>query len=429
MGAPQEIDLPSSSSPSLILAHPTPAERERTWTLTQRAWGKVLSAEDYLHREEYLLTVPVAKGGGVTQWILTIKSLPPDQRPILSSCDTIRKTAFVSSSTGTGVEEVVAHGIGAVFTDPVYRGRGYASKMMAMIGEALKRHQGTPMKDAIGNAKSDMLTSMHTPPPPTGLPPVAFSVLFSDIGKTFYASRGWTAHPSTHLSFPPLPQSAPNSDARTDDASTSASPVGYHELAELCARDEALLRKRMAQMLPPSSSTTPGTPHSFVALAPNLDSILWHMMREDFITNRIFGRTPTVRGGVYGSRGQRIWAVWTRAYQIAPVLPPASMEDLSDENTLHILRLVVEDESCTDEYLAEGMRAVLHLARREAFEWGTGHVELWNPVPRLEDAVSRAGMAYEVVEREVDSIPSLMWYGAGPADGVVWVANEKYAWY
>jgi len=440
MGAPQEIDLPPSSSPSLILTEPTPAERIQIWTLTQKSWGRVLGVEDYVHREEYLLTVPVARGGGVTQWILTIKPLPPGQRPILSSCDSIRKTALVGSSPrGSKIEEVIAHSIGSVFTDPIYRGRGYASKMLALLGEELKKHQGSPMKPVTNGTKSETLVPTTSVPSPrtTSLTPVAFSLLFSDIGKTFYATRGWAAHPSTHLSFPPLlPSTQPTEPLTNGTASSypSAKPIGYHQLAELCTLDESLLRTRMARMLssPSSSSSsaaTPGTPHTFVALAPNLDAILWHMMREDFITHRIFDRTPTVKGGVFGSKGQRIWAVWTRAYSSTPSLPPSTLEELKDGNTLHVLRLVVEDENCSDEYLTQGIKAILDLARKEAFEWGTSHVELWNPGPRFQSAIDKTGLDYKVVDREMDSIPCLRWYGDGPADGVFWVANEKYAWY
>ncbi|CAI4210894.1 unnamed protein product [Parascedosporium putredinis] len=170
---------------------------------------------------------------------------------------------------------------------------------MVMVGEALKTHQGSPMSVGRQMGKQHGLATIQTAPRPSGLSPVAFSVLFSDIGKTFYANRGWAAHPSTHLAFPPL---EPNSESITDGtaASSPAAPIRYHELAELCACDEALL---------------------------HLDAILWHMMREDFITHRIFDRAPTVRGGVHGPKGRRVWAVWTRAYQTVPPRfhhPPSS---------------------------------------------------------------------------------------------------------
>lgn len=404
MGAPEEVPLPPVTSPSLILAHPTPAEQRRTWTLTQPEWGTALTVDEYLHREEYLTTIPLARRGGITHWILTIRSVPEDERPILSSCESLRKRVLFTTVQGD-VSEGIAHGVGSVYTDPSYRGKGYASRLLAMVREELKSHQGPPIQ------------SSNTGP--YKLPPVAFSFLFSDIGKKFYASRGWAPHRSTHLSFSPLPADA----AANGTTPSGATPLGYHELAELCTRDEDLLRQRLAaHRAPPSSSTPPdpSQPLRYVALPPDLDTMLWHLMREDFVTTRIFGTIPTVRGAVVGETGKRVWAIWTRAYQ-AP--PPKT-----DPNTLYILRLVVEDENAGAEYLAEGLRAIIDFARREANEWGTSKVQLWNPDANVEALMRKAALKFDVVEREMDSIPSLLWYGDGPQENVVWVAGEKHTW-
>ena len=404
MGAPEEVPPPPVTSPSLILAHPTPTEQRRTWTLTQPEWGTALTVDEYLHREEYLTTIPLARGGGITHWILTVRSMPENERPILSSCESLRKRALFTTPQGD-VSEGIAHGVGSVYTDPAYRGKGYASRLLTMVREELKSHQGPPLQ------------SSNTGP--YKLPPVAFSFLFSDIGKKFYTSRGWAPHRSTHLSFSPLP-----ADAATNGATPPrAAPLGYHELAELCTRDEALLRQHLAtQRAPPSSSTPPdpSQPLRYVALPPDLDTMLWHLMREDFVTMRIFGTIPIVRGAVFGERGKRVWAIWTRAYQ-AP--PPNTAT-----NTLYILRLVVEDEDAGDEYLAEGLRAITDFARREASEWGTSKVQLWNPDADVEALMRKAALKFDVVEREMDSIPSLLWYGDGPQENVVWVAGEKHTW-
>ncbi|KAL2110042.1 hypothetical protein VUR80DRAFT_1693 [Thermomyces stellatus] len=404
MGAPEEVPLPPATSPSLVLAHPTPNEKRRTWTLTQPEWGTALTVDEYLHREEYLTTVPLARHGGITHWILTIRSMPEDERPILSSCESLRKRALFTTPQGE-VSEGIAHGVGSVYTDPAYRGKGYASRLLAMVRDELGSHQGPPIQSSSTS--------------PYSLPPVAFSFLFSDIGKKFYASRGWVPHRSTHLSFTPLP-----TDAATNGSTPPhATPLGYHDLAELCTRDETLLRQRLAARRSPPSSCTPPDPSqplTYVALPPDLDTMLWHLMREDFITTRVFGSTPAVRGAVFGRRGKRVWAIWTRTYQ-AP--PPNTAS-----NTLYILRLVVEDESAGDDYLAEGLRAVIDYARREASDWGTSKVQLWNPDTNVEALMRKAALKFDVVEREMDSIPSLLWYGDAPQGSVVWVACEKHTW-
>ncbi|TDZ18235.1 Lysine acetyltransferase [Colletotrichum orbiculare MAFF 240422] len=386
MGSTHETDL--------VLTQPTPEERIRVWTSTHQKWGAALELDAYLRREEYLTTVPMSRNGGITQWILTTPSQPPGERPILSSCESIRKRALAARPDGT-LAETVAHGIASVFTDPAHRGKGYASTMMGMLGPQLGAWQGSQVRKNTTTAAAAAATIQ------TG--DVAFSVLFSDIGKSFYARQGWHPHASTHLSFPPSHSPPPEP--------SKAKPVGYHELAELASVDESLLRAKLAAKSPSSSRTR-------VALLPDIDAVLWHLMREDFMTTHIFGKTPTVRGAVVGDRGRRVWAVWTRGYYGGLKKP--------EGNTMHILRLVVEDErGSSDDYVQEAVEELLTLARAEAAEWKVNYVELWNPEPRIRGLVEKAGIPHEFVERETDSIASLMFYGEGEAE---WVLNEKFGW-
>jgi len=53
---------------------------------------------------------------------------------------------------------------------------------------------------------------------------------------------------------------------------------------------------------------------------------------------------------------------------------------------------------------------------------------MWNPTPKLRGLIDKCGVEYEFVNRDKDSIASLMWYGDEPTAEVDWVANEKYAW-
>ncbi|GAB1319413.1 hypothetical protein MFIFM68171_09623 [Madurella fahalii] len=410
--SPYPYPLPDASSPELILTHPTPAERTRTWKLTHPMWGPALSEKDYLAREAYLTTVPLARDGGITHWILTVASLPPDERPVLSSCESIRKRALVGRD-GT-VEEGAAHGIGSVFTDPQFRGRGYASRMMSELGERLRGWQvhgvtrgggdggdqnGNGNRSGNGNENGNGVE--HGAGPGRG-PHSLFSVLYSDIGKKFYARHGWAPFASSHVAFQPRP-------GRLEEA--LASPIGYHELAELCCVDERLLRADLARR--PAGRT-------HVALLPELDMLLWHLMREDFMTKCIFGRTPTVRGAVAGEPGKRVWAVWMRGYY-------GGLKKM-EGNTLHVLRVVVEDEEQPDEALVDGFRSIIQIAQAEAAEWKTQDVQMWNPTPKLRGLIERCGVEYEFVDRDKESIASLMWYGEEPTAELDWVANEKYAW-
>ena len=467
--------LPDKSSPSLILTHPTDAERRRTWSLTHTLWGPALSLDGYVNREIYLNTVPLAKDGGLTQWILTDATFPPDERPILSSCETLRKRAlrtFVSGDRqksedghavgdsdmgGDGgrvtVVDGIAYGIGAVFTEPRYRGRGYANRMMCELGLRLRgfhrrRESHGHYRNGIdltsetsttneANGVNGVMTTRRPSEEPQEQE-VLFSVLYSDIGKIFYAKAGWPAFQSTHVAFPPLaataspllPPSPPlppqqqNGHSPTRPLSPTATPLGYHELAPLCHDDSLLLRSRLINI----SKTTK---KPAVALLPDLDQLLWHLMREDYMTKHIFGRTPTVRGAIYGDiPGRRIWAVWTRAYY-------GGLEK-TEGNTLWFLRVVVEpgleaeaeEHQIGKEELVEGFKSILRIAQAEAAEWRLQEVQIWNPTGGLKRAIERSGVTCEFVEREKESIPSLMWYGDGEGgrEGLEWVCNEKYGW-
>ena len=156
-------EFPPSKSPHLALLHPTQEEKVETWKLNGASWRGTMPISIYLRREAHLEDQPFTKDGGITFWILVDTTLPPNKRPILGSCESFRKRALVARA-GT-VEDSVSHGIGSVFCNPEYRGRGYAQRMIAELGKKLdtwNQKQGT---------KTD------------------FTVLYSDIGKVCKKSR------------------------------------------------------------------------------------------------------------------------------------------------------------------------------------------------------------------------------------------------
>lgn len=397
-------ELPSADSPDLLLTESTQAELQHVWSLHHPMWGPALRLEDYLHREEFLMTVPLAKNGGVTHWILTDRNAAPDHRPIYASCESLRKRALASRLVDEQVvvQDGIAHGIASVFTNPAYRGKGYASRMMAELGPKLKAwSEGRREPKGVEGEEDTVVT------------PSLFSVLYSDIGKTFYAKNGWAAFESSHLCFKPA-AAADNSAA----APSKVKPLGYHDLAVLCHLDEKIVRSTVAHRTRQLPSTSR---QACAALLPDLDQFLWHLMREDFMTKHIFGKTPTVRGAMYGEPGKRIWAVWTRGYY-------GGLEKI-EGNTFHILRVVVEDEDgASEEYVAEGFREIMQLAQHEAKEWRSFDIQMWNPSALLQGAAAKSGLEYSLVDREKESIASLMWYGDEPTATVDWVVNEKFAW-
>lgn len=113
------------------------------------------------------------------------------------------------------------------------------------------------------------------------------------------------------------------------------------------------------------------------------------------------------------------------------------------ENTLHILRLVVEEHGLFNleggsndvdlkEYIP-AITALFALARKEATAWNMEDVQIWNPTDVTVAAVRALDSEAQVVDRDVESIASLMWYGEkvkeGPVNGWIdWLGNEKYGW-
>ncbi|QDS74177.1 hypothetical protein FKW77_001902 [Venturia effusa] len=396
------LNLPDSASPSIFLDHPTEEERIGLWIKNGAMWKGALSLEAYIHREKHLSDQEFTKDGGITWWILVDKE--GSGRVILSACETFRKKALVFQNGKA--EEVITHGIGSVFCPPECRKRGYAQRMMKLLGEKLRTWQ----------TSSDQRC--------------AFSILYSDIGKKFYADHGWEPFDSAHISLSVAGGSnvLTNGNESTNGHALEARPLYASDLPKLCAIDEQLIRQT-ATRAPPNKT--------FVALTPNHANISWHQAREDFVGHELYGRKPVVKGAIVGTEpGKRVWCYFNRVWYNPD---PNSTQG----NTLHILRLVVEEKGAFNwEKASQGddmdvhvpaIAALFRLAKKEAQEWNMEDVEIWNPNGATVKAVKCLAPEAEVVHRDKESIASLMWYGERPNGGSVrdyvdWLANEKYGW-
>lgn len=186
-----------------------------------------------------------------------------------------------------------------------------------------------------------------------------------------------------------------------------------------------------------SMESRPKGSDAAVALLPNVETIRWHHAREDFIGNEVHGKAPTVKGAMVGTeKGKRVWCFWTRTrYNNDP--------SQAKGNTLHILRLVIEDGSWADASKSRvngdsghdsheaAIAALMAMAQREAEEWKMEHVEIWNPTSATVAAAQRLHPSAKVVDRDEESIASLQWFPEhdGPmAEKIEWIGNEKYVW-
>ncbi|KAL2862775.1 uncharacterized protein BJX67DRAFT_291923 [Aspergillus lucknowensis] len=382
-----DIELPHGDSPELVLVQATPAERIESIKLNSTEWKGPLDLDSYIAREETLLQQRLTKNR-LSCWVLVDRREPEDRRTILSSCETYKKAAMVAR--GGKLENALAHGVGSVYCRPEFRGKGYAKRMLQEL--------------------SKKIDAWHTEGDRGERP--LFSVLFSDIGKRFYAQFGWKPHPSSHFELPSIPK---------EEYSSAAIATTLPEIRTLrpedvqrCMCNTDVIQKER-EVLRKASLHSSGPK---VAITPDFDHFSWHWAREEFYSQKIHpGREiPTTKGA--GDDDAKVYCAWNRNFGSTP-----------EENTLYILRWVYNEPSSPEETekTVNAMAAILRRAQLEAYDWNMANVTFWNPTPLLEIAVALLDPTAEIVHREKSSIAALRWSG-NPEEQVDWFCNEKYAW-
>ncbi|KAJ6184143.1 hypothetical protein N7519_005444 [Penicillium mononematosum] len=338
---------PPGESPDLILVPATASERIASIKLNSVAWKGPLDVETYIERENHLLQQRLTRDG-LTCWILVDRNEPEDKRTILSSCESYRKTALLAHNGQ--VEKVSTYGVGSVYCRPAFRGKGYAKRMLEELSIKLETWE------------------MEKEPRRKSL----FTVLFSDIGKKFYAQFGWRPFSSSHMSLP----------AATGALENAVTRDLFAEDVHKCLCSETVLAKLREQM-------------------------------------RLASQKASVKGA--GDDQARVYCAWNRNFGETP-----------EDNVLYILRWVYDDPASPAEEQAtvQAMAAILRRAQQEAHEWNMSKVEFWNPTPLLQKAVALVDPKAELVHREKESIASLRWTGEeqGLGKDVEWWLNEKYTW-
>ncbi|KAJ5610956.1 hypothetical protein N7510_007675 [Penicillium lagena] len=380
--------LPPGDSPDLILVPATPEERIASLKLNSVAWAGPLDLDTYIAREDHLFSQRLTRDG-LTCWILVDRTQPEGQRTILSSCESYRKKALLAYDGQ--VEDVATHGIGSVYCRPEFRGKGYAKRMLEELSRQLDtwKMEKEPRKRAL------------------------FTILFSDIGKNFYAQFGWRAYMSSHMALKPI----------ADGSHTNGVPGGA-QTRDLFAEDvhtyicnDKVLTKLRDQMRVESQKK----PGAKIAIMPDFDHFVWHWAREEFFSEAMLpNHAPPVIKGACDDQA-RVYCAWNRVFGDDP-----------SANVLYILRWVYDDPTSPkeEEVIVHAMAAILRRAQREAREWNLRSVEFWNPTPLLQKAAALLDPDVQLVHREKSSISSLRWTGAeqGLGKDVEWMLNEKYTW-
>lgn len=384
--------LPHADSPNLKLLPASPTERLSCFKINVTSWGGRLSQSQYLQREKHLLEQDLTKDGKLTHWILTDPSLPRQDGAniILSACETYEKVAYVAR--GGNVKELVCHGIGSVYSAKVYRGRGYAKRMMQELGTTL---------DSLQPREEDR-----------------FSLLWSDIGKKFYAQAGWEPMPSSHIQLPAIDE-ATFLRKKKQLALPSSKDILPADLEERVCEPDC---SHVKNVLERESTSEDAKGKTLISVRPDHAHIAWHHARENFIAHTLFSKTPSIKGAFVDQEGTLKPAiVWTRIFGSS-----------DSENCLLILRLVVPpDEAVTRDQLVRSLASLLLRAQLEAQKWDMQQgVQIWNPDDVTLDAAKLlAGPEgnVDVVLREEDSVASLRYVGQDLSN-VEWRFSEKYAW-
>ncbi|KAL5337743.1 hypothetical protein BJX70DRAFT_368645 [Aspergillus crustosus] len=387
IAAYSDAELLQGDSPELVLVQATPKERIESIKLNSTEWKGPLDLDAYLAREETLLQQRLTRKRLIC-WILVDRRQPEDARTILSSCETYKKTTLVARDGK--VEDAPAHGVGSVYCRPEFRGKGYAKRML----QELSKKIDTWHAEAEGKEKP------------------LFSVLFSDIGKRFYAQFGWNPHPSSHFALPPLSKG----EYPTPIEATTLPDVRVlrpDDVQQCMCNTSIVEKERESLRVASQHSSSPS-----VAIIPDFDHYLWHWAREEFYSQKLHPDRdiPNAKGA--GNDEASVYCAWNRVFS-----------STAEENTLYILRWVYNEPTTLkeSEKTMKAMAAILRRAQLEAHEWGMANVTFWNPSPLLQKAVALLDPTAEITHREKDSIASLRWSGK-PDEQVDWFWNEKYAW-
>ncbi|PYI06767.1 GNAT family acetyltransferase [Aspergillus sclerotiicarbonarius CBS 121057] len=383
-------ELLQGDSPELVLVPATPRERIESIRLNSKAWKGRLDLETYITRENHLLQQPLTKDG-LTCWILVDRREPEEQRTILGSCETYKKKAILAYAGKA--EDVSTHGVGSVYCRPDFRGKGYAKRMMEELSNKIETWK------------------METETRKCCL----FTILFSDIGKDFYAQFGWQPFTSSHFALSPM------SEEDYASANAKASLPKTRTLAPEDVRDtmcnETVLQKERELLREASEKSS--VPR--IAIAPNFEHFEWHWAREEFYAERFHPDQELPRAKGAGEDSAGVYCAWNRNFGETP-----------EENTLYILRWVYDEPTSPEqaEKIVKAMAAILRRAQLEAHRWNMATIEFWNPTPLLEKAVAALHPNAELVHRQKSSIACLRWTGAehGMGANVEWHLNEKYAW-
>ncbi|TLD30002.1 putative Xaa-Pro aminopeptidase P [Venturia nashicola] len=349
----------------LIVRQASKQQLDLVWTLNAEAWAAPISTEDHVARERFLSQ----QGLTGEKWRTFVLFREEDE--IIASCEAFQKEILVSERNGFRKER--GYAIASVYTHPGYRRRGMAGLLLGNLAEWMDGEGGGFL-----------------------------SVLYSDIGKTYYEKLGWTPYSTRQLVL----------QSRTDMSAEADLPESYQlrdaQIEGLCEEDLEALEKEFAQ---PVESDD----HIYIAFTPTAHQIQWHLVREDHMAKALFGREKAAcRGAIAKSR--RAWLIWYFDFV---------------EKKCKIQRIVLLDKHERERNVSE-IVSLLCFTQQEARRRNIERVIVWNPCDEVEEAgrllaANFGGIVAKIEERD-SSIPALRRRNDEATEKVVWKHNEYYAW-
>jgi hypothetical protein len=222
-----------------------------------------------------------------------------------------------------------------------------------------------------------------------------FSVLYSDIGETFYRSTGpggegggWEKRAAISTLWEVDPE-------ERDDEGWIWLTEG--KLNGLWGRDAERIRKELANIPMRHTSYEVEHPMAFATYLPTDGVCSFHIQRSMYTSNF------SIAGGFWGvqsSSDPGTYASWS-----VDMRPPPP--------TLIVTRL------CASEETFPGLLAKIKQAARRS---GVGKVEVWNLGAGLRNIAEKTGGRTYVRD---EHLPQIVWYGPGATGNVEWVYNEK----
>lgn len=372
------LDEPNLTTDDVVFAKADSELQKAAWRLNGEAWAAPMSIDDYVAREYHLSQQDLSKEGRCIYWVLTHKD---DPTHVVASCESVKKTVFVAGH-GTGINDGFVEGTGyaiaSVYTNPKYRRLGMAAYMLQRLQEHM-------------DIDSDC------------------SVLYSDIGKIYYANLGWDVYSSDQATI----HLEGSKFSVPEPAATRY--LTLEELKPLCDKDVAGVKAKFQRLASDHRKT-------HVAFSPSYAQVAWQLAREQFMADIMFKRAIERRGAI--TTNGRSWIYWDHDWR---------------EKKLKVLRIVSLDSdpetgiTIMDESKIRDIVELLRAAAAEAAEWGLDKVLIWNPDNNATKGIKGFHNYHEddvdvIFDERNSSIPCFRWKGGRSTQGTIWEDSYYYCW-